>query len=78
MLRGWMAKVALGFAGACTGGMLAGMALANYVASGSFDFYRQSHVAEWRPDPASDGFATREFGSISNEHPDLLAASYDR
>ena len=44
-------KAALAIVGVCTSGSLAGMGLANYVASGTFEFYKQPRVAEWRPDP---------------------------
>jgi transcription initiation factor TFIID subunit TAF12 len=49
-MRGaFAAKLALGVMAIFTAGCLAGMGLANYVTSGTFDFYRQQRVSEWRP-----------------------------
>ena len=49
-MRGaFFAKLAIGSLGIGIGGMLAGIGLANYTQSGSFEFYRQARVAEWEP-----------------------------
>jgi hypothetical protein len=45
-----IARLALGFAGICTAGGVAGVGLANYATAGSFDFYKQQRVAEWQPE----------------------------
>lgn len=50
MRRTLFAKLALGVLCISTGGMLAGMGLADYAESGSFQFYRQARAAEWEPD----------------------------
>jgi hypothetical protein len=42
-----MAKLALGFAGIFMGGSLMGLALANYVESGAFHFYREASARAW-------------------------------
>lgn len=46
MQHALMVKLALGCAGIFTSGSLAGLALANYVESGSFHFYREASVRE--------------------------------
>lgn len=56
MRRDMMARLALGCAGIMMCGSLAGMGLANYVATGAFDFYRQTPVAEWRPEREPDRY----------------------
>lgn len=49
-MRGeFAAKLAVGMMAICAAGGLAGMGLANYVTSGTFDFYRQQRVSEWQP-----------------------------
>lgn len=50
MRRDLFAKLALGFAGIGICGGLAGLGLANYAASGSFEFYKQQRVAQWQPE----------------------------
>ena len=47
MRRALMAKLALGCAGIFIGGSLMGLALANYVESGSFHFYREASARAW-------------------------------
>ncbi|NIJ20383.1 hypothetical protein FHS95_002075 [Sphingomonas naasensis] len=43
------AKLGLGFVGICACGTMAGIGLANYTESGSFQFYRQARMAAWEP-----------------------------
>lgn len=50
MRRETFAKLALGCAGICACGGMMGISLANYAASGSFEFYRQQRVAQWQPE----------------------------
>jgi len=49
MRRDFFAKVALGCAGICMSGGLAGVGLANYTTSGSFEFYKQRPLSDWEP-----------------------------
>ena len=69
MLRMLIAKIALGGAAICAGGGVAGIGLANYVESGSFHFYKQPRIAEWRaPEPsvpASDMLAFSDLAGSS-------------
>jgi hypothetical protein len=50
MRRERIAKLVLGCVGICTAGSVAGMGLANYATSGSFDFYTQHRVSDWQPE----------------------------
>jgi hypothetical protein len=50
MRREFFAKLALGCAGIGLCGSLAGVGLANYAASGSFEFYKQRPMADWEPE----------------------------
>lgn len=47
MRRELVAKLALGCALICMSGSLLGLGLANYAASGSFDFYREANLRQW-------------------------------
>ena len=49
MRREWMAKLLIGCLAVTTMGSVAGVGLANYAESGSFEFYRQARASEWTP-----------------------------
>lgn len=51
MRRDAWARLALMGLGTFVGGSIAGLGLANYTASGSFDFYRSASVEAWRSEP---------------------------
>lgn len=51
MRRTLLARLALGCLGIGLGGTLAGMGLANYTESGSFQFYREARMETWQPEP---------------------------
>jgi hypothetical protein len=85
MRRELILKLALGCAGVFMGGSVAGMSLANYVASGSFDFYRQPRVAQWTPDPRPASIQSTDLALASDRRellgsaaPDPALAAFDR
>ena len=49
MRRELIAKLMLGCMAVTMAGGVAGVGLANYTESGSFEFYRQARVSEWTP-----------------------------
>ncbi|TGX49692.1 hypothetical protein E5A73_19510 [Sphingomonas gei] len=82
-----IAKLALGCAGIFMCGSVAGMGLANYAASGSFEFYQQQRLADWSPDlsarPSEVQSVDLAFASDRRAGPEALAsedalASFDR
>ncbi len=76
-MRRAIAKLALGCAGIGMCGSLAGVGLANYAASGSFEFYRQQGLADWQQDrpsePAGVWTADPAFASDRRAGPEELA-----
>ena len=86
MRRGF--AIGLAMAGVVfTGGSLAGVGLANYAASGSFEFYKQQRLADWEPDLPDQPTALQStdlaFASDRRAGADSLAAeealaSFDR
>lgn len=61
MWRALIIRAALGGAAICAAGGMAGVGLANYVASGSFDFYKSPPGAEWQPEPSRMDVAAERF-----------------
>lgn len=53
MSRALIARLAIGGVAICAGGGVTGLGLANFVESGSFHFYKQPRMAEWRAPPPS-------------------------
>ncbi len=49
--RAVIGKIAVGLMAVSVCGGMAGMGLANYTESGSFHFYKQARMPEWRPEP---------------------------
>ena len=80
MQRELMLRLALGCAGILSSGALLGQALANYVESGSFHFYRQAHAYAWR-DSATEvrpiDFAV-QMPSAAHEAGLIQTAAFDR
>lgn len=72
MLRMLIARLVIGGAAVCAGGGVAGIGLANYVESGSFHFYKQPRMAEWR-DPGADAAAPQML-AFSEVMPDPAPA----
>jgi len=87
MRREFFAKLALGCAGIGLCGGMAGMGLANYTASGSFEFYKQQRLSDWEPElpvqPTALQSTDLAFASDRRDGADSLAAeevlaSFDR
>ncbi|MDP5280733.1 hypothetical protein Q9Q95_17540 [Sphingomonas sp. DG1-23] len=87
MRREFIAKLALGCAGIGLCGSLAGVGLANYAASGSFEFYKQRTASAWEPElpaqPTMLQSADLAFASDRRDGAESLAAeealaSFDR
>lgn len=87
MRRELIAKLALGCLSIGLCGSLAGVGLANYAASGSFEFYKQQRLADWEPElpvqPTALQSTDLAFASDRRDRVDSLAAeeglaSFDR
>jgi hypothetical protein len=70
-----VAKLAIGGLVVSLGGGLAGVGLANYVESGSFEFYRQARVADWTPEPARARFQSTDLTYASDYRDGAQAAA---
>ena len=66
------AKLAMVCAGIFAAGGVAGMGLANYTTSGSFDFYRQHSVSAWQPElpPQAAALQSTDLAFASDYRPD--------
>lgn len=53
MSRMLIARLTIGGVAICAGGGVTGIGLANFVELGSFHFYKQPRIAEWRPSASS-------------------------
>ncbi|AQR72618.1 hypothetical protein [Sphingomonas sp. LM7] len=87
MQRETFAKLALGCLGICMCGSVAGMGLANYTTSGSFDFYKQRSATAWEAElpeqptalESTDlAFASDRPDTIDDAAPKPELASFDR
>jgi hypothetical protein len=78
MRRELIAKLALGCAGIFMCGSLAGVGLADYAASGSFEFYQQRQLSDWEPvlppQPAALQSTDLAFASDRRDGPEATGA----
>ena len=78
MRREFIAKLTVGCAGIFICGSLAGVGLANYAASGSFEFYKQQRLSDWEPElppqPAALESTDLAFASDRRDGPEATGA----
>lgn len=80
------AKLMLGGLAVCACGSVAGMGLANYTTSGSFEFYRQASASTWQADlparevafeSADPGFASDRRAMRGEDAAEEILASFE-
>ena len=78
MPRQFVAKLALGCVSIGLCGSLAGVGLANYAASGSFEFYKHRQLSDWEaelpPQPTTVQSTDLAFASDRRDRPEAIGS----